>query len=129
LKKRTDKTAVVVNDEFEKERKLLNFGQHPWLIENLYELPHGHAVSIGMMTACSLSESINQFPVADTKKITKVLEKYHLPTQLTFDKQKIWEVLGMDKKRLGNSMNFIVLNKIGEAFIQPIEMNELENLI
>ena len=125
------KTAVVVNDEFEKgDRKLLNFGHTlGHAIENIYQLPHGHAVSIGMMTACTLSESINQFPVADTKKIRKVLEKYHLPTQLTFDKQKIWEVLAMDKKRLGNTMNFILLNKIGEAFIQPIAMNELENLI
>ena len=125
------KTAVVVNDEFEKgDRKLLNFGHTlGHAIENIYQLPHGHAVSIGMMAACILSESINQFPIEDTKKIKKVLEKYHLPTQFTFDKQKIWEVLGMDKKRLGNSMNFIVLNKIGEAFIQPIAMNELENLI
>lgn len=125
------KTAVVVNDEFEKgDRKLLNFGHTlGHAIENIYQLPHGHAVSIGMMTACTISESINQFPISDTKKIRKVLEKYHLPTQLTFDKQKIWEVLAMDKKRLGNTMNFILLNKIGEAFIQPIAMNELENLI
>ena len=125
------KTAVVVNDEFEKgDRKLLNFGHTlGHAIENLYNLPHGHAVSIGMITACAISESINQFPAADTKKIRKVLEKYHLPTQFTFDKEKIWEVLGMDKKRLGNTMNFILLNKIGEAFIQPIAMNELENLI
>jgi 3-dehydroquinate synthase len=82
-----------------------------------------------MMTACAISESMNQFPGTDTKRIRKVLEKYHLPTQFSFDRQKIWEVLTMDKKRLGNTMNFILLNKIGEAFIQPIAMNELENLI
>ena len=125
------KTKVVVNDEFEKgDRKLLNFGHTVGhAIENIYRVPHGHAVSIGMVTACKLSESINQFPSSETKKIRTVIEKYHLPAQFNFDKQKIWEVLTMDKKRAGNSMNFVLLNKIGEAFIQPIAMSELENLI
>lgn len=125
------KTTVVVNDEFEKgDRKLLNFGHTlGHAIENTYQLPHGHAVSIGMMAACEISTSINNFPVADVKKIKTLLEKYHLPTQYDFDKDKIWEVLKMDKKRDNNSMNFILLNTIGHAIIQPIAMSELENLI
>ena len=125
------KTAVVVNDEFEKgDRKLLNFGHTlGHAIENIYQLPHGHAVSIGMMAACDISVSINNFPVADSKKIKSLLEKYHLPTQYDFDKEKIWEVLKMDKKRASDSMNFILLNAIGHAIIQPIAMSELENLI
>lgn len=125
------KTTVVVNDEFEKgDRKLLNFGHTlGHAIENLYLLPHGHAVSIGMITACVISESFNNFPVGDTKRIKMLLEKYHLPTNYAFDKEKIWAVLKMDKKRVSNSMNFILLNSIGEAAIQPIDMNELENLI
>lgn len=125
------KTTVVVNDEFEQgDRKLLNFGHTlGHAIENMYQLPHGHAVSIGMIGACALSESINHLPATDTKKIRALLEKYHLPTQFVFDKQKIWEVLKMDKKRTSNNMNFILLNKIGEAIIKPIPMSELENLI
>src|SRR4051812_4344110 len=51
------KTKVVVDDEFEKgERKLLNFGHTlGHAIENLYKIPHGHAVSIGMGVACKFS--------------------------------------------------------------------------
>jgi 3-dehydroquinate synthase len=125
------KTTVVVNDEFEQgDRKLLNFGHTlGHAIENMYLLPHGHAVSIGMVAAAVISESLNDFPAGETKKIKDLLEKYHLPTQFDFDKEKIWDVLKMDKKRAGNSMNFILLNKIGQAMIQPIAMNELENLI
>jgi 3-dehydroquinate synthase len=125
------KTTVVVNDEFEHgDRKLLNFGHTlGHAIENMYLLPHGHAVSIGMVAAAVISESINDFPAGETQKIRDLLEKYHLPTQFDFDKEKIWDVLKMDKKRAGNSMNFILLNKIGQAMIQPIAMNELENLI
>ncbi len=125
------KTSVVVNDEFEKgDRKLLNFGHTlGHAIENMYQLPHGHAVSIGMMAACHISASINNFSADDLKKVKQLLEKYHLPAQYDFDKDKIWEVLKMDKKRAGNSMNFILLNAIGHAIIQPIPMSELENLI
>lgn len=125
------KTAIVVNDEFEKgDRKLLNFGHTlGHAIENMYQLPHGYAVSIGMMAACNISASINNFPPADSKKIKSLLEKYHLPIQYDFDKEKIWEILKMDKKRASDSMNFILLNAIGHAIIQPIAMSELENLI
>lgn len=125
------KTSVVVNDEFEKgDRKLLNFGHTlGHAIENLYQLPHGHAVSIGIMAACVISASVNNFPAADVKKVKALLEKYHLPTEYFFDKERIWEVLKMDKKRESTSMNFILLSAIGHAIIQPIEMNELQNLI
>jgi 3-dehydroquinate synthase len=125
------KTSVVVNDEFEKgDRKLLNFGHTlGHAIENIYQLPHGHAVSIGMMAACTISASINDFPAEDLEKIKSLLAKYHLPTSYDFDKEKIWEVLKMDKKRAGDSMNFILLNSIGHAAVKSIAMNELENLI
>jgi 3-dehydroquinate synthase len=125
------KTMVVIHDEFETgDRKLLNFGHTiGHAIENSYQLPHGHAVSIGMIAACKLSESLNHFPATDSKRIKTLVEKYHLPTQFNFDKEKIWAVLKMDKKRASNYMNFILLKKIGEAIIQPIAMGELENLI
>ena len=125
------KTSVVVNDEFEKgDRKLLNFGHTlGHAIENLYQLPHGHAVSIGMMAACKISAFVNNFPAADVEKIKTLLEKYHLPTEYVFDKEKIWGVLKMDKKKDSTSMNFILLNTIGHSIIQPIAMSELENLI
>ena len=125
------KTTVIVNDEFENgDRKLLNFGHTlGHAIENLYLLPHGHAVSIGMMAACAISQSSNNFSSSDTERIKLLLEKYHLPTKYAFDKEKIWTVLKMDKKRVNNSINFILLNSIGEAMIQPIDLHELENLI
>jgi 3-dehydroquinate synthase len=35
----------------------------------------------------------------------------------------------MDKKRVSNEMNYILLNKIGEGVIKSIPMGQLENLI
>lgn len=125
------KTTVVVADEFEKgDRKLLNFGHTiGHAIENIYQLPHGHAVSIGMVAACTLSEKINHFSIDEKNKVIQLIEQYQLPSTFSFDKQKLWELLKMDKKRVNNEMNFILLNKIGEGIVQPIPMVQLENLI
>lgn len=125
------KTNLVVADELEEnERRLLNFGHTlGHAIENIYKLPHGHAVSIGMVAACTLSEEINQFTAAEKQKVVQLIEKYYLPASLTFDKQKVWELLKLDKKRISNEMNFILLNKIGNAIVKKIPMTQLESLI
>lgn len=124
------KYNIVANDEFETgERKLLNFGHTTGhAIENIYTLPHGHAVSIGMVAACSISEEINNFCSADKERIIKLLNKYQLPVKLNFDKNKVWEVLLMDKKKSGSSMNFVLLNTIGEAIIKPIPLSQLQDI-
>lgn len=124
------KYNVVSNDEFETgERKLLNFGHTlGHAIENIYKLPHGHAVSIGMVAACEISVTINNFSLEEKEKIRKVLEKYDLPVDLKFDKEKVWEVLLMDKKKAGDTMNFILLNKIGEGIVKPIPLTKLKDI-
>lgn len=121
------KTIVVVNDEFEQgDRKLLNFGHTiGHAIENLHHLLHGHAISIGMVAACNLSEKINDFHFEEAIRIVKLLAKYHLPVDVETEYEKVFEVLKMDKKRSKNEISFILLNKIGEAVIKPIELDEL----
>jgi shikimate kinase / 3-dehydroquinate synthase len=125
------KTNVVLKDEFEMgDRKLLNFGHTlGHAIENIYSLLHGHAISIGMMAACTISEEINNFYSEEKLRIANVLQKYQLPVNFNFDKKKIWEVLKMDKKKVSNEMNFVLLNKIGDSVVVPIPMVQLEDLI
>jgi shikimate kinase / 3-dehydroquinate synthase len=122
------KTTVVVNDEFEKgERKLLNFGHTVGhAIENLHGIPHGHAVSIGIVAACNLSVQLNNFHADDAAKIVRLLARYHLPVDVETDHAKVFEVLKMDKKRQGEGVQFILLNKIGKAEIKYISLTELE---
>jgi 3-dehydroquinate synthase len=123
------KTKVVQQDEFEKgDRKLLNFGHtlgHG--LENQYELAHGQAISIGMTYACHISEQITGFK--ETERVTNVLEKYGLPTYATFDKQKVFDVLKMDKKRERKEMNYVLLEKIGKGVIKSISLGQLEKII
>ena len=121
------KTSIVTNDEFEKgERKLLNFGHTiGHAIENLHQLPHGYAVSIGMAAACNLSEQMNGLHFNDAKRIILLLAKYKLPVDIETDYEKVFEVLKLDKKRTNDAINFILLNKIGEAIFKPIPLQTL----
>jgi 3-dehydroquinate synthase len=125
------KAGVVLNDEFEKgERKLLNFGHTiGHAIENLYTLPHGHAVSIGMVMASVISEEMNGFHSDQRERITALLHRYNLPVTIAADKEKIMEVLLMDKKRAGDMVNFILLDQIGRAIIRPIGITQLKDIL
>lgn len=123
------KTSVVQNDEFEKgERKLLNFGHTlGHAIENLYSIPHGKAVSVGMAFAARLSEKITGFNEID--RVIRILQKYHLPTSFDYDKEKVIEVLKKDKKKTRDSIHYILLEKIGAAVIKELTIEEIhENL-
>ncbi len=123
------KIKVVQKDEFEKgDRRLLNFGHTMGhAVETQYQLLHGQAISIGMTYACHLSERLTSFK--DTEPVTALLTKYHLPTYADFDRNKVFEILKMDKKRIRNEMNFILLHKIGKAVVQVVALNKLEKLI
>ncbi|TMI61848.1 MAG: 3-dehydroquinate synthase [Bacteroidetes bacterium] len=123
------KAAVVKRDEFEKgERRLLNFGHTlGHALENQYELSHGQAVSIGMTYACHISEQLTGFK--QTEKVVSLLEKYRLPTYASFNKQKVFDVLKMDKKRERKEMNYVLLEKIGKGVVKSISLTQLEKII
>jgi len=124
------KYHVVANDEFETgERKLLNFGHTiGHAIENTSKLPHGSAISIGMVAAGIISEKINGFSHFETEKIKQLLSKYQLPVAFDFDREKTWDILLHDKKKAGNDMNFVVLDKIGKASIKKISLTDLHEI-
>ena len=122
------KTKVVVNDEFEQgERKLLNFGHTlGHAIENMYELSHGQAISIGMTYAAVMSQQLKHFTGAEM--VAQVLEKYGLPTFATFNTKKAFKILMMDKKKDNVSINYILLEKIGKGVVQPLLFVQLQEI-
>ena len=122
------KTKVVVKDEFEQgERKLLNYGHTlGHAIENIYELSHGQAISIGMTYAAVISQQLKGFSQAD--EVVNLLSKYGLPTFAEFDTKKVFKVLLMDKKKDNVSINYILLKKIGTGVIQPLLFVQLQEI-
>jgi len=123
------KTKIVQKDEFEKgERRLLNFGHTlGHALETQYELLHGQAISIGMTYACHISEKLAGFK--QTERVVALLEQYGLPTYASFNKQKVFDVLKMDKKRERKEMNYVLLEKIGKGVVKTISLKQLEKII
>ena len=123
------KTKTVLKDEFETgERKLLNFGHTiGHAIENLYKIPHGHAVSIGIGVACKISEQLTGFN--QTVRVTKLLKQYGLPPQFQFDKDAVWKLLLSDKKIKTGNIHYVVLNKIGKASTLSLPLEQLHTMI
>jgi len=123
------KCAVVQQDEFEEsDRRLLNFGHTlGHAVENVYHLPHGHAISIGMKAACLISEQMTDFK--ETARVTSLLQQYGLPIDIPVDFGKVVEIMRMDKKKTRDIMHYVLLEKLGKAVIKPIPMPQLEKLL
>lgn len=123
------KSKVVQQDEFEKgDRRLLNFGHTlGHALENQYELSHGQAVAIGMAYASVISQELLGFK--EPNRVTRLLLKYDLPTFAEFDKKKVFSVLKMDKKRERDTINYVLLEKIGKGIVKPIPLARLEEII
>ena len=121
------KFGVVQSDVNESgNRKLLNFG-HTFghAIENLQDISHGAAVSIGMVIAARLSETYASFTKASTIQIIELLKKYELPVLINADGDSLFNQLIADKKRAGDDIQFVLLNEIGTATIKNISIDNL----
>jgi 3-dehydroquinate synthase len=105
----------VENDPKEKElRKVLNFGHTiGHAIESLSQgsLYHGECVGIGMLYVCSKEVKA---------KIQCILEKYHLPTSVSFQKDELIHYIYHDKKVSGKKISIIYVDKIGHYIIKTI---------
>ncbi len=123
------KASVVLKDEFETgDRKLLNFGHTlGHALENQYDLSHGQAISIGMTYACALSAVRTGF--RHTDRLVHLLERYGLPTHMAFDRDRVIDVLKMDKKRQLDSIRFVLLERIGKARLEQISIAELYEML
>ncbi|RYY88831.1 MAG: 3-dehydroquinate synthase [Chitinophagaceae bacterium] len=123
------KTRIVRADETEQgERRLLNFGHTlGHALENQYELTHGEAISIGMAFAARLSAQRLQFKEAD--RIVGLLEKYGLPVDAKYKKEKVLPVLLKDKKKEGSAIRFILLQRIGKAVVEEMALTKIEELL
>ena len=122
------KARIVGQDEKENGvRALLNFGHtfgHTFEIETNYssQLLHGEAVAIGMLMAAKMSQSLELIDAAQFEIIKNHLIKCGLNIDLkkikaAWNKENLVKHLYKDKKTEHKNLTFILLNKIGEAFI------------
>ena len=125
------KSTVVKKDEKEKgERRKLNFG-HTFghAIEKTTGMPHGESISIGMIAAAELSVKRHTLSYKEAERIKRLLQNFSLPVKFPVNKERLKDALRKDKKRKDNNIQFVLLKKIGNAFVKEIEIKELEKVI
>ncbi|MBW1921774.1 MAG: 3-dehydroquinate synthase [Deltaproteobacteria bacterium] len=121
------KSSIVNRDERESgERMKLNFGHTlGHAIEKTTGIPHGEAVGFGMLVASRLSFKRGWLSKHEVTRIEALLKKLNLPTRLKVDGNLVIEAMTKDKKRRSESLNFVFLHGIGEAFVEQIPIKEL----
>lgn len=124
------KAGVVERDEKEHgERALLNFGHTSGhAIEKLHNfttISHGEAVGIGMVMITKAGEANGITEKGTSERIANVLKKYNLMTEDSNDLHDIIACMNADKKRTADSINFVLLSKIGESFTQKIKNEDI----
>jgi 3-dehydroquinate synthetase len=65
----------------------------------------------------------------DTDRVIAILKKYGLPTRTEFEPKKVLKILKMDKKKVKDSINYVLLNKIGQGIVKTIPIIQLEKLV
>lgn len=113
------KAAVVEEDETDRGRRaILNLGHtfgHALESTLGYDvLPHGAAVSLGLVAALRVSEAVVGLPGNVRARVVRLLADLGLPTRmpgLAFG--PILEAMGRDKKATAGGIGFVCLDSIG----------------
>jgi 3-dehydroquinate synthase len=82
-----------------------------------------------MVMAVELSARKGLLTPADVDRFTALLERYRLPTRVSFDRNSVKDALTKDKKREGDHIQFILLNGIGDCLIRDISLAELDSAL
>jgi len=125
------KSTIVNKDEKEKgERRKLNFGHTiGHAIEKTIGIPHGEAISAGMVVATAIAVKRNLLSSEDATRIKQLLQNLGLPTEIPTDSQRLFDALKKDKKREGDDIHFVLPDGIGNAIVKQISIKEIENVL
>lgn len=116
------KKAVVEKDPTEKgDRALLNFGHtigHAIEKYKNFELLHGECVALGCVAAAYISWKKEYISMEDYYEVRDMFVPFGLPISVEdIDIEEVIKLMKSDKKADSNKIRFILLKKIGKAFI------------
>ena len=95
------------------------FGYHRYL--------HGEAVAIGMVAAARLSETYAGLSAAEAARLRTLIEGAGLPVELPSEwaGEEFSQALKLDKKRAGDAIEFVLLDRLGHALTHRINSDEI----
>lgn len=123
-----DKAEVINEDENDNgRRQILNYGHtagHVIERDSGFTKPHGICVAKGMgifMDACVKEGTLS---AEDAKRMKDLLAMYKLPVSDEITAEDIVKGAMNDKKKRGNTLSVILVNKIGKAEIKKMTAEE-----
>ncbi len=126
------KAFVVANDEREGGlRKILNFGHtlgHALEASAGYgSYFHGEAVAIGMVAAARQSARYAGLRTDEASRLEALIKSAGLPTELPdgWRSDEFLQALRLDKKRSGDRIEFVLLDRLGHALTCPLAFEEI----
>jgi 3-dehydroquinate synthase len=133
------KAKIVEKDEFDKKdvRIVLNFGHtagHAIEAASKFsrQVTHGEAVSIGMLVACDIAETLG---ILNDKTLSvsleRILVKFGLPTFTQgIALEPILKAMGYDKKSAGGVNRFVLPAGLGKtSVVSDVPLSAIENAL
>lgn len=115
------KKAVVEADPYEQgQRAILNFGHtlgHAIEREKNFTLTHGVCVGLGMLAAFDICIKKGKLNNEDKDFLVNLMKKFFFDIETEIDMEAVYQATFNDKKMEGGKIKFILLNSIGEAYI------------
>ncbi len=123
------KARVVEQDETETGlRKTLNLGHtlgHAVEKCSDYQIPHGHAVAIGLATIARAAEKRGWVDEPVSARITAALTRNGLPTTTEYSPEALAQAALSDKKRAGGQITLVVPRAIGVCYLKELPIDQL----
>ena len=127
------KIKIIEEDPYEKGfRAALNLGHtvgHAVELVSKFELRHGEAVAIGMVTEANYAERIGIAKTGLAHGIADVLSKLGLPTSIPkgMPVEEIIRAMRVDKKKNASAIRFALPVEIGQ--VKLVEVTDLEMVL
>ena len=117
------KAAVVAADPFEHGvRAHLNLGHtfgHAIEKASEFRVPHGPAVALGMVAACSLAVDLGMMADEDCRRVVRLIGRAGLPTGgLAVDPAAIVAAMAFDKKVADRRLRLVLPERIGRVVVR-----------
>ena len=105
------------------------FGHALESVAGFERLSHGEAISLGLLAALRVGEHLGVTPRELTERVTALLGALGLPIDLANEPlERAAGLIGLDKKRRGNSVKFVLVRGAGQIEFKSLELGVLERL-
>lgn len=127
------KIKIIEEDPYEKGfRAALNLGHtvgHAIELVSRFQLRHGEAVAIGIVTEAKLAESLAIAPKGLSDKISNVLSNLMLPVRIPaqLSREEILRAMRVDKKKSADTIRFALPVEIGK--VELVDVSDLTSVL